>query len=90
MPYVNGECPNERVHQCCLLWTSSVRRHILQYPLILQAGKERPDQYVNVQADLGLRCPQLIKGPFRALRIICFPPKNSHHPVTLLSVAFFM
>ena len=34
-PYANSECPDKRVHPCKLIWTFSVRRHILQYPSIL-------------------------------------------------------
>ena len=35
MPYSNSEGPDEHVHPCSLIWTFSVLRHILQYPLIL-------------------------------------------------------
>ena len=35
MPLVNSDGPVEHVHPCSLIWTFSVRRHILQYPLIL-------------------------------------------------------
>ena len=33
--YVNREGPDEHSHLCSLIWTFSVHRHILQYPLIL-------------------------------------------------------
>ena len=35
MPYANSEGPDEHVHPYSLIWTFSVLRHILQYPLIL-------------------------------------------------------
>ena len=35
MPYANSEGPEERAHPYCLIWSSFVRRHIIQYPLVL-------------------------------------------------------
>ena len=31
MSYANSEGTDERVLPCCLIWTSSVRRHMLEY-----------------------------------------------------------
>ena len=43
-----------------LIRTFAVHRYILQYPIILQADSEGPDQTAHiVQSDLGLRCPHL-------------------------------
>ena len=42
MPYATREGPDERACPCSLIWTLSVRW--LQYPLILWAGNEGPDQ----------------------------------------------
>ena len=44
-PNANSEGPDERVHPCSLVWTFSVHRHKLQYPLILQADNKGPDQH---------------------------------------------
>ena len=44
MPYANSEIPDEPAHPCSLICTFSVRRHILQYQLILLANNEGPDQ----------------------------------------------
>ena len=35
MPYAYSEDPDKRDYLCSLIWTFSVRRHVLQYPLIL-------------------------------------------------------
>ena len=50
MPYANSEGPDERVHLCSLVWTFSVRRHILEYPLILKVDNESPDQPARIRA----------------------------------------
>ena len=44
MSYANSECPYECAHPCSLMRTVSVRRHILQYLLILVAGNGGPYQ----------------------------------------------
>ena len=60
-------------HRCSLIWTFSVRRYILQIPLILVAGNEDPDQPARMRR-LTSACVvrKVHKGPFRALRINCF------------------
>ena len=58
-------------NMCSLIWTFSVRRHILQYPFILLADNEGPDQPALMRR-LIWACVvlKLRKGPFHALRII--------------------
>ena len=46
MTYVNSEGPDECAHPCSLMRTFSVCWHVLQYPLIMVAGSEGPDQTV--------------------------------------------
>ena len=41
MSYANGEGEDKYAHLCSLTRTFSVRCHMLQYPLILLADKER-------------------------------------------------
>ena len=57
MPYAKTEGPDDRAHPCSLIWTFSVRRRILQYPLIMITGNENPDQ--PTQAYQVLCCPQI-------------------------------
>ena len=35
MHFAGNVDPDQRAHLCSLIWTLSVHRHILQYPLIL-------------------------------------------------------
>ena len=69
-PFANSVGPDERAHPCSLIWTFSVRGHILQYPLILLVGSEGSDQPARmcrlIRACVVSRLP---KGSFRALRI---------------------
>ena len=44
MHYANSEDQDQHEHLCSLIWTFSVPRHILQYPLILLADNGDPDQ----------------------------------------------
>ena len=45
--------PDQRVHLCSLIWAFNVRRHILQYPQILWANNDGPNQPAF------LHCPQI-------------------------------
>ena len=67
MPYANSECPDQRVHPCSLIWTFSVLRYILQYPLILSADNEGSDQPARIRAYV---VRKLHKDHFRALHIM--------------------
>ena len=73
MSYANSQGPDERAHSCGLIWTFSVRRHILQYTLIMVADNKGPDQPARM-SKLTRACVvrKVHKGPFRALRINCF------------------
>ena len=73
MSYANSQGLDERAHSCSLIWTFSVRRHILQYTLIMVAGNKGPDQPARM-SKLTMACVvrKVHKGPFRALRINCF------------------
>ena len=57
--------PDKRAHLCSLTWAFSVRRHILQYHLILYADNEGPDQPAHKRR-LIRACVvrKLQKGPF--------------------------
>ena len=45
MPYANGKGPDRRAYLCSLLWAYQfVDIYYVQYPLILLAGNEGPDQ----------------------------------------------
>ena len=71
MPHANSEGPDERVHPCSLIWTSSIRRHVLQYLLILLVDNESPDQPARMHSlTMAYVVRKLHKGLFRALRII--------------------
>ena len=71
MPLADNVGPDQRAYLCSLIWAFSARRHVLQYPLIMQAGNEGPDQPALMQrlttqsqislrcADQGLPCPQI-------------------------------
>ena len=39
-------------------------RYILQYPMILYADREGPDQTAHAQVDPGLRYPHMPEGTF--------------------------
>ena len=54
--------PDQRANLCSLICAFSVRRHILQFPLVLYADSEGPDQPALLH--------KLHKGPFRGLRIL--------------------
>ena len=72
MPNANSEGPDERTHSSSLIWTFPVRRHILQYSLILLADNEGPDQPARMRRLIwACTVRKLHKGPFRALRIKC-------------------
>ena len=83
MPHANSEGPDERAHPCSLIWLFFFRRHILQYPLILEADNVGPDQPVRMRRFI-MACVvrKLHKCPFRALRInyvqSCLPPGLPH------------
>ena len=70
MPYANSEAQDKRAHPRILIWSFSVHRHIPQYPLILYAGNESPDQPAQMRR-LIRACVvrELHKGCFHAL---CF------------------
>ena len=55
MLYVNSKGPGECTHPGSLMSKFSFHCHILQFPLILYADNEGPDQ--PAQADLDLHCP---------------------------------
>ena len=44
LPNVNSEDPSEGAYPCSQIWNFSVRRHTLQYPLILYEDNEDTDQ----------------------------------------------
>ena len=70
MSYANSLGPGEHAHPCSLIWTFSVCRHILQYPLILSADNAGPDQPARMRRMIrACVVRKLYKGPFRALRI---------------------
>ena len=73
MLYANREVPDEPAYPCSLIWTFSVCRHILQYPLILSADNEGPDQPALMRR-LIRACVvrKLHKVSFPALCIILF------------------
>ena len=72
MPYVDSEGPAQHAHLFSLIWPFSVRRHILQYPLILLAGNEGPDQTAQISSLIWAYVVRKVhKDPFCALRIIC-------------------
>ena len=67
-PYAYSEGPDECAHPCSLIWTFSVHRHILQYPLILLADKVSPDQPARMHSRVRVCVVRkLHKGPFHAL-----------------------
>ena len=69
MPCANSEGPTVRAHPCSLIWTFPVRRHILQYLLILSASNEGPDQPARMRRLIrACVARKLHKGPFRSLR----------------------
>ena len=71
MPYANSESRDEHANQCRLLWTFSVCRHILQYPLILKGDNEGPDQPAQTRRLIWACVVRTLhKGPFRMLHII--------------------
>ena len=43
IPNANRECPDQTARMRSLIWAFSVRRHTLHWPVIMQAGNERPD-----------------------------------------------
>ena len=71
MLYANSDGKDQHSHPYSLIWTFSVRRHIIQYLLILVADNEGPDQPAQMRR-LIRACVvrKLHKGRFRALRII--------------------
>ena len=71
MPHANSEGLDRHAHSCSLIWAFSVRRHILQSPLFLQADNEGPDQPAQMRR-LIWACVvrKLHKGPFRAKSIM--------------------
>ena len=72
MQFTDNVDPDQRVHLCSLFWAFSGHQHILQYPLILSADNEGPDQPALMRRLIraGIVC-KLHKGPFIALRICC-------------------
>ena len=71
MPYANSKCPDERAHLCSLIWTFAFRRHILQYPFILQAdngcsGWYRPSLSANYIRALFVHCTYYINWPYHS------------------------
>ena len=72
MPYMDSEVPDEHAQPCSLIWTFSVLRHILQYPLILYAHNKGPDQPAQMRRLIGacVVC-RLHKGPLCAVLIMC-------------------
>ena len=72
MVYANSEGPDGRAHLRSLIWTFSVRRHTLHYPLIPKADNGGPNQPAHSRR-LIRACivRKLNKGLFRALCILC-------------------
>ena len=73
--FADNIVPDQHIHPCSLMLAFSVRRHILQYPLILYADNEGPDQpVIMLMRRLIWACVvrNLHKGPFHALRNILF------------------
>ena len=48
MPFANTEGPDERAPPWSMIWTFSVRQHILQYPLTLYVGSGGSDPSVRM------------------------------------------
>ena len=70
MAHARSEGPDEHAHPCSLIWTFSVPRYILQYPLILYADNEGPDQPARMRRLIWACVVRKVhKGPFRALHI---------------------
>ena len=75
MQFVDNVGPDQHAHPCSVIWAFSVRRHMLQYPLILQADNEGPDQPALMRRLIRtFVVRKLHKGPFCASCIIC--PKD--------------
>ena len=67
-----SEGPDEGAFACSLIWTFSVRRHILHYSLYFYLGNEGPDQPVHIHRLIKACVVRILnKGPFHALRITC-------------------
>ena len=73
MHFADKVGPDQYAHPCSLIWTFSVCRHLVQYPLILLAGNEGPDQPALMRRLIWacIVC-KMHKGPFCALCIISF------------------
>ena len=74
--------PDQHAHTWCLIWTFSVRRHKLQYPLILHADNEGPDQPVFMRRVIrACVVRKLHKGLFCAL---CIRSHTSYRTFSVL------
>ena len=81
----------ERAHLCSLIWTFSVHRHILQYPLILQVDNKGPEQPEHssrlIRAFVACNC---IRALFCALYILKFgyslevPQKGAFNSISFM------
>ena len=71
MSYAKSEGPDKHAHPCSVILAFSVRRHVLQYLLILKADNKGPNQPAHSRR-LIWACVvrKLHNGPFLALRII--------------------
>ena len=70
MPYGNRKSSHKNAHPCSPIGTFCVRLHILQYPLLLRADNEGPDQPVLMRRLIWAFVDRkLHKGPFLALFI---------------------
>ena len=69
MHFADNIGPDQHVHLCSLIWAVSVCLHIIQYPLILLADNEGPDQ------------PALMRRLIRALFVqkLHMGPFGAHH-----------
>ena len=66
------------VHAQSIIPTFALHSYILWYHMILLADSEGPDQAVDVQAELGLRCPHMPKDTFshgaaQVVQVACLP-----------------
>ena len=59
MQIANNIGPDQHAHLCSLMVVFSVRRHILQYPMILYADNEGPDQPAFMRWLIRACCPQI-------------------------------
>ena len=90
MPDTNCEDQDKSAHQCNLFWIFCVRRRILQWPLILKAGYEGPDQPAQMRRLIRACVVRKVhKDPFSALCINCFPRFGVFPDRTCQKVRFF-